>query len=161
MEKPFSLQNVVLYAKNWYETTDDMWGDLVKMLHRDGHSCAKTKHDVYTIITTEYSNWNDWLSKIGHHGHKNIENFLYCISQEMKYAYYGDELLDYKTAVVKGILHIFRWSTIDVMHITPMDFNREYRPGHNHEWYKPGCTYKYANDRGKRWFGEIEYKKIG
>ena len=51
MEKPFSLENVVLYAKNWYETTDDMWADLLKMLHRDGYVCAKTKNDIYSIIT--------------------------------------------------------------------------------------------------------------
>lgn len=36
----FNLKHVVLYAKHWYEHTDNIWNDLVSMLESDGYQGA-------------------------------------------------------------------------------------------------------------------------
>lgn len=48
MEK-YNLSNVVLYAKGWYKTTDDVWADLQKILELDKYT-PFDKNDVYSIL---------------------------------------------------------------------------------------------------------------
>lgn len=52
--KIFPLTNLVLYAKGWYEKTDDIWDDLKKILELDNYS-PFTKGDVYSIILARFS----------------------------------------------------------------------------------------------------------
>lgn len=49
MENKFKLTNVVLYAKGWYKSSDDIWSDLIKLLELDNYS-PFDKMDVYSII---------------------------------------------------------------------------------------------------------------
>lgn len=55
--KVFPLSNVVLYAKGWYKTTDDVWEDLKKILILDGyspyHNC-----DVYSILMSTFEKFD-------------------------------------------------------------------------------------------------------
>ena len=38
MENIFKLSHVVLYAKGWYQKSDDIWKDLKKILNLDDYS---------------------------------------------------------------------------------------------------------------------------
>lgn len=49
----FKLSHVVLYAKGWYNTTDDIYEDLTKALNLDGFT-PFCKNDVFWIITNAF-----------------------------------------------------------------------------------------------------------
>jgi hypothetical protein len=53
MEQKFKLTNVVLYAKDWYLRTDDIWADLQKILELDDYT-PFNKRDVYEIIVSAF-----------------------------------------------------------------------------------------------------------
>jgi hypothetical protein len=38
IKKPFRLSHVALYSKGWYETSDDVVSDLIKILNLDDYS---------------------------------------------------------------------------------------------------------------------------
>ena len=61
MEQKFKLTNVVLYAKGWYKTTDNIWEDLKKILELDDYT-PWDKNDVYLILlsATQESNIYRW-----------------------------------------------------------------------------------------------------
>jgi len=61
IEQKFKLTNVVLYAKGWYKTTDDIWEDLKKILELDDYT-PWDKNDVYLILlsATQKSNIYRW-----------------------------------------------------------------------------------------------------
>lgn len=51
--KVFPLSNVVLYAKGWYKTSDDVWDDLKKILVLDGYT-PNNNSDVYSILAERF-----------------------------------------------------------------------------------------------------------
>lgn len=57
MENKFTLHHVVLYAKGWYQKSDDIWEDLKKILEFDNYT-PFTKMDVYSIIVTAFQESN-------------------------------------------------------------------------------------------------------
>lgn len=51
--KVFPLSNVVLYAKGWYKTIDDVWEDLKKILVLDDYT-PYHNGDVYSILMSSF-----------------------------------------------------------------------------------------------------------
>jgi hypothetical protein len=77
----FKLSHLTLYAKGWYENTDDVWGDLKKVLELDDYS-PFTKNDIYSIICSRFSEFDIRQSE--------LKEVLYGIhpSTCWKYGYY-------------------------------------------------------------------------
>lgn len=50
MNNKFKLGHVVLYAKDWYQKSDDIWADLKQMLIYDDYT-PFTNNDIFNIIT--------------------------------------------------------------------------------------------------------------
>jgi hypothetical protein len=61
MENKFTLSHVVLYAKGWYQKSDNVWEDLKQILEYDNYT-PFDKMDVYSIIinATQKSNIYRW-----------------------------------------------------------------------------------------------------
>lgn len=55
--KIFKLSHVVLYAKGWYNRSDDIWADLTQMLEYDGYT-PFCNGDVFWIITNMFEESN-------------------------------------------------------------------------------------------------------
>ena len=53
----FPLSHTVLYAKNWYKRTEDIFEDLKKILELDGYS-AFNKRDVFQILVNKAENFD-------------------------------------------------------------------------------------------------------
>lgn len=92
MEQKFKLTNVVLYAKGWYKTTDDIWEDLKKILELDNYT-PWDKNDVYSILlsATQASNIYRWTE---------LKEVLMGIHPNncWKYGYYCKSNADWSTA---------------------------------------------------------------
>jgi len=108
--KKFRLTNVALYAKGWYEKTDDMYADLKKILALDGYT-PFVDNDVYRIIIYAYQDF------VTQNTNFRLSVFLDDISQHScwKHGYFTegsgwgkkDEILpkyNMQTAVIKKIL---------------------------------------------------------
>ena len=52
--KVFPLSHLVLYAKNWYKRSDNIWNDLLEILKLDNYS-PFTHSDVYVIILSRFN----------------------------------------------------------------------------------------------------------
>lgn len=108
--KPFPLGHFTLYAKGWYENTEDIFEDLKKVLRLDGYS-PLTKNDVTSIIVNRYSEYfnvelSDFLSsiqdsEIWKHGYSTKTNDYHGISEKV---------YDYQTAIVYKIMSEVRFS---------------------------------------------------
>ena len=61
--KVFPLSNVVLYAKGWYKTTDDVWDDLKKILVLDDYT-PYSNSDVYSILLKKFDNFDIQASQL-------------------------------------------------------------------------------------------------
>ena len=61
--KIFPLSNVVLYAKGWYKTTDDVWDDLKKILVLDDYT-PYSNSDVYSILLKKFDNFDIQASQL-------------------------------------------------------------------------------------------------
>jgi hypothetical protein len=71
LKKPFRLSHVALYSKGWYETSDDVVSDLIKILKLDDYS-PFDKNDVLRILLSNYEesfeiNLIDFISSINQH----------------------------------------------------------------------------------------------
>jgi len=79
--KIFPLTNVVLYAKGWYQQSDDIFKDLIEILKLDNYT-PFTKSDVFSIITSNFENFDVRQS--------NLKEFLIGVhpSECWKYGYY-------------------------------------------------------------------------
>jgi hypothetical protein len=99
MEK-FPLTNVVLYAKGWYEKTDDIWGDLKKVLELDNYT-PFTKNDVYNILTQSFGKFECRQSE--------LREVMFGIhpSECWKYGYDFEEY-DMPTAFIYYVLSTLR-----------------------------------------------------
>jgi hypothetical protein len=53
----FKLTHVVLYAKGWYNSSDDIYADLKEILKLDDYT-PFTNGDVYSILLNSFNNWN-------------------------------------------------------------------------------------------------------
>ena len=53
----FPLSHTVLYAKGWYEKTDNIWEDLKKILVLDNYT-PFTKNDVFYILVSRFQELN-------------------------------------------------------------------------------------------------------
>lgn len=53
MKEKFKLSHVVLYAKGWYEKTDNVWEDLKKILVLDNYT-PFTNSDVFSIMVSSF-----------------------------------------------------------------------------------------------------------
>lgn len=51
----FLLTHFVLYAKGWYEQTDDIYADLKKILELDGFT-PETKMNIFNIVVKHFEN---------------------------------------------------------------------------------------------------------
>jgi hypothetical protein len=60
MEK-FKLSHLTLYAKGWYQKSDDIWNDLKEILKLDDYT-PFTNYDVYSIILNSFQNFNNQRS---------------------------------------------------------------------------------------------------
>ena len=58
MENVFKLNNVCLYAKMWYQHTNDLYGDLSLMLKMDGYPLAFRHLDIFNTILYRWEQWN-------------------------------------------------------------------------------------------------------
>ena len=56
MKNTFKLSHLVLYAKDWYLKTDNIWEDLIKILELDNYT-PFDKMDVYSIILSSVQNF--------------------------------------------------------------------------------------------------------
>jgi hypothetical protein len=61
--KVFPLSNLVLYAKDWYKKSDNVWDDLKKILELDDYT-PFTNGDVYRIITGQFSKFDVQQSEL-------------------------------------------------------------------------------------------------
>lgn len=52
----WNLSHVALYAKGWYQKTDNIWEDLIKILELDNYT-PFTKEDIFIILSIEWSNF--------------------------------------------------------------------------------------------------------
>jgi hypothetical protein len=48
-QKPFGIGHVALYSKNWYQSSGNVWDDVIKCLNGDGYTPLK-KRDVINIM---------------------------------------------------------------------------------------------------------------
>lgn len=53
MENKFTLSHVVLYAKGWYQESNDVWEDLKKVLELDNYT-PFTENDILFIIISNF-----------------------------------------------------------------------------------------------------------
>ena len=61
--KLFPLTNVVLYAKGWYKTTDNIWEDLKKILELDDYT-PFSNNDVYSILISSFEKFDTQASNL-------------------------------------------------------------------------------------------------
>jgi hypothetical protein len=114
-KKIFPLSHVVLYAKGWYKTTDNVWDDLLEIIKIDDYT-PFDRGDVYNIIVSRFSEFDSHET--------NLRNVLFSISENncWKVGYYTkgnvewssrpkEELPDYdmQTAVIYHILSTLRF----------------------------------------------------
>lgn len=57
----FKLSHLTLYAKGWYQKSDDIWNDLKEILKLDDYT-PFTNYDVYSIILNSFQNFNNHRS---------------------------------------------------------------------------------------------------
>lgn len=111
----FRLGHVVLYAKGWYNKTEDIWDDLLEILKLDDYHPI-TKNDVWSII----------LNRFLQDCELNILDILNTVSEDncWKVGYYTNkhtwmqnrcELNEYDmpTATIYYILSQLRYLTTD------------------------------------------------
>ena len=61
--KLFPLTNVVLYAKGWYKTTDNIWEDLKKILELDDYT-PFSNNDIYSILISSFEKFDTQASNL-------------------------------------------------------------------------------------------------
>ena len=54
-KKQFSLGHVTLYAKGWYNSTNDIWHDLSQMLQLDDYT-PYDNQDIWSVIVRRFNN---------------------------------------------------------------------------------------------------------
>lgn len=68
MNKQFELGHVTLYAKGWYNRTENVFEDLKQMLKLDGYEYCNTNDLIFLIMTNKFKHleidWSTFLSEI-------------------------------------------------------------------------------------------------
>jgi hypothetical protein len=86
MNNKYQLSHVVLYAKGWYKTSDNVWNDLKEILKLDNYT-PFSKNDVYSIIVSS-------IEKVEfNHRFNDLKSVLVGIhpSECWKFGYYTNQ----------------------------------------------------------------------
>lgn len=129
------LMHVVLYAKYWYQRTNNVYDDLRLMMRLDGYHYLTMDKDVFNKLLVFYSNLV---------GPVDLHQFICLVEWRIPF----DE--DYRVRMIKVILselcfRNFPYLERPVYKKGILPFNR-----------KPGMTYKEMNDIVKVKFQEID-----
>lgn len=111
----FKLSHTILYAKGWYLKTDDIWGDLEKVMLLDDYSTID-RNDVFTILLNAVSNskgyhWASLRDVMTDILPRNVWKIGYPIKgNHLKGYLVGEEFFEYdvQTAFVYYVLSNFR-----------------------------------------------------
>ena len=147
MESNFDLPHVVLYAKGWYERTDDLYNDLRKMLSLDGYGDYKSENDIFEKMINSYSNYNEWRRNNGLQ-YKTIYDFINNASH-YKSLYPNKEMAD-KCYILDSILGEYMLTDPnEIIIVLPI-----YHKGLRDNRKKQGETYKEMNLSAQKIFNK-------
>ena len=133
MKEQFYLAHVVLYAKRWYEWTEDIYNDLSKMLALDGYTgySKYEREGIARRLLNAYREWSNFLDTcIDYHythGMKHLEEqqfHLYKRSNDPKW-----NMTDYFDIVVMSVLIEFSHAENEYMNIPCPEYSEENLPG--------------------------------
>jgi len=110
-QEKFTLQHVVLYAKNWYKRSNDFWKDINKCLEADGYSSDWFRpNDCARVILNQFE-------RLPKKGNFSLYDFLMEIEEQncWKIGYYtkkhtwvsSDKEYDMQEAIVRYCLSSF------------------------------------------------------
>lgn len=128
--KKFNLGHVSLYAKGWYNKSDDIWADLKQILNLDNYGPCN-KNDVFNIIVRRFEEANlvynpiiDMLDNIAPHNcwrvgyyTKNYTRFLSLNKPNVEY--------DLHTAVLYYVLSVLRIAEVSKLKMVTPKYSKE------------------------------------
>lgn len=136
----YPLNNVVLYSKGWYKTSNDIWADIKYMLDLDGY-CPGTKNDILTIMIVSFDNYNRWRKE----NHMPNYDLLRLFSEIEKQKRIFDYKIDEQEAFLRTILSYYSCTSMTDIKLRCPIYNKKNGPHSD----------KYKSD----WWANIEAKK--
>ena len=135
MEKPitnFTYNNLVLYAKGWYQTSDDIYDDIAYLLSEvygwksnDKDEIAmltlKAVDNLYVLMDIKFD--TAWTGRFNN----SFASFLSAIQKEMN----RNPDLSFNDACIKWTINIFRMLTIHEIKLNPPHYgeNEHFKMG--------------------------------
>lgn len=176
MKDQFYLAHVVLYAKRWYEWTNDIYADLAKMFELDGFSGYKRteREGIARRLKQAYDKWCEFLDSCPEcpwtHGQHHIENLMFNM---YKYSEKCPErnFNDFCDVVVMTILCEFSNANIEYMNIPCPVYDEKHLPnkvglfGNFSDWYEEANQNgingnknlaKFFNEKAKEYWKSFE-----
>lgn len=129
-----NIPNVVLYSKDWYKKTYDIYNDLRKCLELDGYYKNTSDADIYHILLANFKK-----------DYKKLNNYYTINILENIAKFVSIRNTDIYTATILAILEAYHYSTIKL----PCPI---YKKGIRDNDSKNGKTYKEMNNNAKSIF---------
>ena len=150
LKDKFPLSHVVLYAKGWYERTNDLYEDLKKMLHLDDY-LSSNKRDIMNVILLEFRRYNDWRKENKLHYYEWEDIILMSFDRSNG----TFKKMDYDKALLKEILQCFASFNQFVLPVP------HYEKGTCMPGVNSGTTYKEMNSIAMKAFDARLRKGLG
>lgn len=153
MKNQFYLAHVVLYAKRWYNWTEDFYGDLSRMLELDGYP-GYYKHDrdgIARQLKYAYEKWCEFLDTCPEyhmaHGRDFLENqmfHMYRYSERCPERNFND----FCDIVCMAVLCEFSNAQVEYMNIPCPEYDEENLPNKTGLFGNFSAWYEEANQNG-------------
>lgn len=153
MKDQFYLAHVVLYAKRWYEWTEDFYGDLAKMLELDGYpgyrSCER--EGIARRLRHAYLDWCEFLDTCPeyhmNHGEEYIMNEAFRMYRYSE-RYPEHNFNDFCDIICLAVLCAFSESENKYMNIPCPVYDENHLPNKCGIFGNMSSWYEEANQNG-------------
>ena len=151
----FPFNDIVLYAKGWYERTDNVFEDIKKCIKQDNHYNVwdgMSKRDICSLMLRCLDKIYSYLDE----DDKKCQRWLYSHAAflekiEHNMNFYGNT---YEEAIVYAVLSILAELTIDEIELKAPKYGKGYRRiGGMFTDYPISMTYKEMNKIAQKAFG--------
>lgn len=156
-KKLFTLGHVALYAKGWYQKSDDIWKDLAILFEADGYLQGLHKADIYRNIVSRLDEMNlremEAFQLLDSISPEETWKFGYVTRGNYPYGYLDNNKApeyNFQEAVARYCLSIIRYINIDRVEMAVPDF-KNVLPPRLHD----GETKKNAIERVKERFENV------
>ena len=147
MKDQFYLAHVVLYAKRWYEWTEDFYGDLAKMLELDGYPGYHSyeREGIARRLKQAYDKWCEFLDTCPEYHMNHGQDFL---ENQMFHMYSEYNFNDFCDIVCLAVLCAFSDAENEYMNIPCPVYDENHLPNKRGIFGNMSPWYEEANQNG-------------